>query len=196
MSLPTSTEKHMPTRQPVDRGFVLWLTGLSGAGKSTVADALYDQLTPTTSHLERLDGDIVREHLTKDLWFSPADRATNIERVTFVAKLLSRNDIGVIATFISPYQQIRARIRQQVTNFIEVYVNAPLAVCEQRDVKGLYQQARAGKIEQFTGISDPYEPPRSPEIELRTDQQTVQESVDQIKARLIEHEYISQPSAL
>lgn len=161
-------------------GFVLWMTGLSGSGKTTIAMELIPQLQARGVNVERIDGDVVRESLTKDLGFSKEDRRTNIERVTFVAKLLSRNGVAAICAFISPYQSVRDYVRANTTNFIECYVNAPLDVVEGRDVKGLYKLARAGKIENFTGISDPFEAPENPEIEIRTDQEDVAASAKRI----------------
>jgi adenylylsulfate kinase len=174
------------------KGFTLWLTGLSGAGKTTIAVAVERELKERGLLIERLDGDTVREGLTRDLGFSKEDRDKNIERVAFVAKLLSRNRVGVIASFISPYRQARLNVRQQTTGFIEVYVNAPLEVCESRDVKGLYAKARAGLLKAFTGIDDPYEEPETPEIVLHTDRQTVEESVVQIVTYLETHDLIPQ----
>jgi adenylyl-sulfate kinase len=171
-------------------GFVLWFTGLSGAGKTTIALALLPKLHERGVRIERLDGDVVRESLTKDLGFSKEDRDTNIERVTFVAKLLSRNNVAVLASFISPYEGTRNMVRGQVTNYIEVYVDAPLEVCEGRDVKGMYAKARAGKIENFTGINDPYEVPQQPDIHVETHKQTVEESVNQVVQWLEEHHFI------
>ncbi len=156
-------------------GFTLWLTGLSGAGKTTLALALEAQLLARGLRVERLDGDVVREGLTRDLGFSKEDRDKNIERVTFVAKLLSRNGVAVIASFISPYREARARARRETTNFIEVFVNAPLATCAARDVKGMYAKAFAGQIKDFTGVNDPYEEPESPEVVVYTDRETVAE---------------------
>lgn len=166
------------------QGFVLWMTGLSGAGKTTIALELFKQLEGRNLRLERLDGDVVRESLTKDLGFTAEDRKTNIERITFVAKLLSRNDVGCICSFISPYQSVRDYVRDNTTNFLEVYVNAPLEVVIGRDVKGLYKKAIAGEIPNFTGISDPFEAPENPDIEVRTDQQTVEESAAYIISEL------------
>ncbi|MDX1665543.1 MAG: adenylyl-sulfate kinase [Candidatus Promineifilaceae bacterium] len=157
-------------------GFVVWMTGLSGAGKTTIAHVLVDALKARGISVERLDGDVVRQSLTRDLGFSKEDRATNIERVTFVAKLLSRNGVGCICSFISPYQSVRDHVREETTNFIEVYVDAPLEVVIERDVKGLYKQALAGEIENFTGISDPFEAPANPDVHVRTDRQTPEES--------------------
>ena len=162
------------------QGFTLWLTGLSGAGKTTVAVALENELHERGLLIERLDGDTVREGLTRDLGFSKEDRDKNIERVCFVAKLLSRNKVGVVASFISPYREARNNVRQQTTNFIEVYVNAPLDVCAARDVKGLYAKAFAGQIQGFTGVNDPYEAPENPEITLHTDKETLEQSVGKI----------------
>ncbi len=179
----------MSERQP---GFTIWLTGLSGAGKTTIAIALENELKSRDLYIERLDGDTVREGLTRDLGFSKEDRDKNIERVSFVAKLLSRNGVGVIASFISPYREARANVRQQSTNFIEVYVNAPIEVCASRDVKGLYAKAFAGELKGFTGVNDPYEAPENPEITVYTDQETVAESVEKIVTYLETHALIPQ----
>lgn len=165
-------------------GFVVWMTGLSGAGKTTIALLIERELRERGVKVERLDGDVVREHLTKDLGFSKEDRQTNIERVTFVAKLLSRNGVACICSFISPYQEIRDYVRANVTNFVEVYVEAPLETVIERDVKGLYQKALAGEIPNFTGISDPFEPPTNPGIRVRTDLQTPLESAGHILGQL------------
>lgn len=166
------------------QGFVVWMTGLSGAGKTTVALEMLRQLNGRNLRLERLDGDVVREGLTKDLGFSAEDRAKNIERVTFVAKLLSRNGVGCICSFISPYQAVRDHVRTETTNFLEVFVDAPLDVVIGRDVKGMYKKAIAGEIPNFTGISDPFEAPANPDIHLRTDQETITESAGKIIAEL------------
>lgn len=165
------------------KGVTVWFTGLSGAGKTTVALEVEKQLKDRGYYIQRLDGDIVREKLTKDLGFTKEDRNKNIERNTFVAKILTDNDIITLCSFISPYQSARDYARSeinQVGEFVEVFVNPPLEVCEERDVKGLYKQAREGKIENFTGISDPYEEPKNPDIELRTDQESVQESAETV----------------
>jgi adenylyl-sulfate kinase len=171
-------------------GFVLWFTGLSGAGKTTLAMALLPKLKERNVRVERLDGDVVRESLTKDLGFSKEDRDTNIERVTFVAKLLSRNNVALLASFISPYEGTRNMVRDEVTNYIEVFVDAPLEVCEERDVKGMYAKARAGIIQNFTGINDPYEVPRQPDIHVQTHQESVEESVDKVLQWLEENQFI------
>lgn len=161
-------------------GYVLWMTGLSGAGKTTIALLLEKELLARGCRFERLDGDVVRESLTRDLGFTKEDRDKNIERVAFVAKLLSRNGVGCVCSFISPYQAVRDQVRATTTNFIEVYIDAPLQVVMDRDVKGLYQKAIAGEIPNFTGISDPFEPPVKPEIHIRTDQETAEESAQRI----------------
>ncbi|HRQ41045.1 MAG TPA: adenylyl-sulfate kinase [Chloroflexota bacterium] len=162
------------------QGFVVWMTGLSGAGKTTVALEMLRQLDGRNLRLERLDGDVVREGLTRDLGFSAEDRAKNIERVAFVAKLLSRNGVGCICSFISPYQNVRDHVRAETTNFLEVFVDAPLDVVIGRDVKGMYKKAIAGEIPNFTGISDPFEAPENPDIHLRTDRETPVESAAKI----------------
>lgn len=166
------------------RGVTIWLTGLSGAGKSTIASALEATLRQRGCQLEVLDGDIVRTNLTKGLGFSKADRDENIRRIGFVSHLLTRNGVIVLVSAISPYREARDTVRDRIGDFVEVFVDAPLAVCEDRDVKGLYKKARAGEIKQFTGIDDPYEAPLNPEVHCRTDQQTVEESVAEIVAKL------------
>ena len=167
---------------------MLWLTGLSGSGKSTIATELERELFNMGKHSYVLDGDNVRHGLNSDLTFSPKDRKENIRRVSEVAKLFQDAGVIAIAAFISPYRSDRDLVRQMVTEgrFIEVYVNAPLEICEKRDVKGLYSKARAQEIKEFTGISAPYEAPLKPEIELRTDQMTVAEAV----ARILEYLHI------
>lgn len=154
------------------QGFVLWMTGLSGAGKTTIAEIMEGELRERGIKIERLDGDIVRQSLTKDLGFTKEDRASNIERVTFVAKLLSRNGVACICSFISPYQSVRDKVRMETTNFLEVHIDAELDVLIERDVKGLYKKAIAGEIPNFTGISDPYEAPEDPDIHIKTDNST------------------------
>ncbi|MDJ1169319.1 adenylyl-sulfate kinase [Roseofilum sp. BLCC_M154] len=172
------------------RGVTLWFTGLSGAGKTTITQALEKKLRAAEVKLEVLDGDIVRTNLTKGLGFSKEDRDENIRRIGFVSHLLTRNGVIVLVSAISPYRAIREEVRQRIGDFVEVFVNAPLAVCEERDVKGLYKRARAGEIKQFTGISDPYEPPENPEIECRTDLEELSESVDKVWNKLVEMGYL------
>jgi adenylyl-sulfate kinase len=171
-------------------GFVVWMTGLSGAGKTTIALILEEMLQERGLKVERLDGDVVRESLTRDLGFTAEDRAKNIERVTFVAKLLSRNGIGCICSFISPYQHVRDHVRENTTNFLEVFIDAPLETVIERDVKGMYKKAIAGEIPNFTGISDPFEAPENPDIHVRTDQQTPEESAQVILDKLASLGYV------
>ncbi|MBE3129450.1 MAG: adenylyl-sulfate kinase [Acidobacteria bacterium] len=167
-------------------GFTLWFTGLPCSGKSAVGDRVASFLKERGHRVERLDGDIVRQDLTRDLGFSKKDRDENIRRVTFVAKLLSRNGVAVLTSFISPYREMRDRARKETTNFVEIYAKCPLDVCIQRDIKGMYQKAIRGEIKEFTGISDPYEEPQSAEIVLETDKETVEESVQKVLRRLME----------
>lgn len=174
-----------------NKGFVLWMTGLSQSGKSTIADDVYNQLKDKGCRVERLDGDIVRESLTKDLGFSKEDRDENIRRVTFLAKLLSRNGVGVIASFISPYERQREEVKRKVENYIEVYVNTPLEVCEKRDKKGLYKMAREGKIKNFTGINDPYDEPKNPDIEIRTEENDLEKCIRIVINYLEDRNYIN-----
>jgi adenylylsulfate kinase len=163
-----------------DQGLILWLTGLSGAGKTTIASSVAQELRSRGCRVELLDGDVVRTHLSQGLGFSKEDRDTNVRRIGFVANLLSRNGVVAIVAVISPYREIRDELRQTTTNFVEVYVQAPLTVCESRDVKGLYAKARTGQIKHFTGISDPYEEPLNPEVICLTDQFTIEECVYQL----------------
>ena len=152
-----------------ERGFTLWFTGLSGAGKTTITNVLVKELLQRGSKLEVLDGDVVRENLSKGLGFSKEDRDTNIRRIAFVANLLSRNGVPVITAAISPYRAIRDEARQMMDDrFIEVYAKASVEVCEERDTKGLYAKARSGEIKEFTGVSDPYEEPLNPEVTVET----------------------------
>jgi adenylylsulfate kinase len=174
----------------MDKGFILWFTGLSGSGKTTISKALEPELKARGCKVEILDGDVVRTNLSKGLGFSKEDRDTNILRIGFVANLLSRNGVVAITAAISPYQVIRDEVRAMDSNFVEVYVKAPLEVCEGRDIKGMYAKARKGEIKGFTGIDDPYEEPLNPEIICYTDQETVQESVTKILGKLEELGYI------
>jgi bifunctional enzyme CysN/CysC len=165
---------------PFHRGLTVWLTGLSAAGKTTIGTGLYERLAARGYRLEKLDGDIVRKHLSMGLGFSKEDRDENIRRIGFVAGLLTRNNVVVVVSAISPYRAGRDEVRQHIGSFLEVYVDAPLEVCEQRDPKGLYQRARAGAIPVFTGISAPYEPPERPDVVCHTDRETVEESVEKV----------------
>lgn len=177
-------------------GLTVWFTGLSGAGKTTISCAVKERLKSYGYPVEILDGDIVRQNLSNGLGFSKADRDENIRRVGFVAELLTRNQVIVLVSIISPYQEIRQEVRERIGNFIEVYVNAPLQVCEQRDVKGLYRKVRSGEIKNFTGINDPYEPPLNPEVECRTDLETREESVSKVMTKLKKLGYLEENSSV
>ena len=172
------------------RGFTLWFTGLSGAGKTTLTNALVPQLRDRGVRVEALDGDEVRANLSKGLGFSKEDRDANIRRIGYVSRLLARNGVGVIAAAISPYREIRDEVRRHVESdgavFVEVFVKAPLDALISRDVKGLYKKALAGEIKQFTGVSDPYEEPLGPELVVETDRETIEESAAKILAKLEE----------
>jgi adenylyl-sulfate kinase len=168
----------------VHKGFTLWFTGLSGAGKSTISRLIEERLRGLGAKVEVLDGDIVRTHLSKGLGFGKEDRDENIRRIGFVCELLSRNGVIAIAAAISPYRAVREEVRARIANFVEVYVECPLEVLAERDVKGLYKRALAGEIAQFTGVSDPYEPPLAPEVAVNSSRETPEESVDRIWATL------------
>ncbi len=174
------------------QGFTLWLTGMSGAGKSTISDELMARFRAVSAKVELLDGDVVRTNLSQGLGFSREDRDTNIRRIGFVAELLSRNGIIVVVAAISPYRAAREEVRARVTNFVEVHVDCPIEVLAQRDVKGLYKKALAGEVGNFTGISDPYEPPVNPDVHVRTDLETLDESVGKVWSELIRRGLISQ----
>lgn len=161
-------------------GLVTWFTGLSGSGKSTICQEVYKKLIARGMEVEMLDGDYVRLSLTRDLGFTKADRDENIRRIGFVAHLLSKHGILVLVAAISPYRAEREQVRRTVGNFIEVYVSAPLDVCEARDPKGLYRKARAGEILGFTGIDDPYEVPEDSEVQCYTHLETLEESRDKV----------------
>lgn len=172
------------------RGVTVWFTGLSGAGKTTISQAVEVQLRQRRCLVEVLDGDVVRQHLTKGLGFSKEDRDENIRRIGFVAHLLTRNGVIVLVSAISPYREVRQEVKQKIGDFIEVYVNAPLDVCEQRDVKGLYKKARAGEIKNFTGIDDPYEPPVKAEVECHTHIESEAESASKVLQTLEAFGYV------
>jgi adenylylsulfate kinase len=174
-----------------EKGFTLWFTGLSGAGKTTISKEVEEQLRARGSKLEILDGDVVRENLSKGLGFSKEDRDTNIRRIAFVADLLSRNGVPVITAAISPYRELRDEARELMGDrFIEVFVKASVEVCADRDPKGLYEKAFAGEIKEFTGVSDPYEEPLSPELTLDTENESPEESAGKILALLEERQLI------
>jgi len=174
----------------MQKGFTIWFTGLSGAGKTTLSNMLHHQLQEKgITNVEVLDGDVVRTHLSKGLGFTKEDRDTNIRRIGWVAQLLTKHRVPNLVSAISPYREVRDEVRKMVEHaggagtFIEVFVDCPVEVCETRDVKGLYAKARKGEIKQFTGVDDPYECPHKPEVHINTDQASVEEGVD----RIIEH---------
>lgn len=172
------------------KGFTLWFTGLSGSGKSTLARRMEGILRERGFKVELLDGDVVRQNLSKGLGFSKEDRDTNIRRIGFVCHLLTRNGVVAIAAAISPYRAVRDEVRAAIKDFVEVYVKCPLDVLMERDVKGLYKKALAGEIQGFTGVSDPYEEPLHPEIVIESDKETPEESVAKIVAKLEELGYL------
>lgn len=182
----THTALAASTRLRQAHGFTLWLTGLSGAGKSTLAARVRDALRRDGIPLEVLDGDEVRQNLCKGLGFSREDRDTNIRRIGYVAKLLTRNGVGVITAAISPYRSLRDEVRQEIGAFVEVYVKASLDECVHRDTKGLYRRALAGEIPHFTGVSDPYEEPLAPELVIDTEREDVATSTARVVERLVE----------
>ena len=166
------------------KGFTLWMTGMSGAGKSTVANILLERFRQAGAKIELLDGDVVRTHLSKGLGFSKEDRDENIRRIGFVCELLSRNGAIALVAAISPYREVREELRGRIENFVEVHCQAPIEVLASRDVKGLYKKALAGEIPHFTGISDPYEPPTNPEVTLDSSVGTPEQSADKVWAKL------------
>jgi adenylylsulfate kinase len=173
------------------RGFTLWFTGLSGAGKTTISEIVERELRGRFGKVEVLDGDIVRTNLSKGLGFSREDRDTNILRIGFVAELLTHNGVGVIVSVISPFKEARDQVKRSIgEDFIEVYVDAPIEVCAERDVKGLYKKAFSGEIPQFTGVSDPYEPPAAPELHIKTSEEGPHESARRVIAKLEELGYL------
>lgn len=168
------------------QGATIWMTGLSGAGKSTISAALERELRARERLVEVLDGDVVRTNLSKGLGFGREDRDTNILRIGWVCEVLTRNGVIAIAAAISPYRDTRDQVRTRISNFAEVFVHCSLEGCIERDVKGLYRQALAGEIKEFTGVSDPYEAPLAPEVVVHTERETVEESVARIIAYLEE----------
>ncbi len=173
-----------------ERGVTIWFTGLSGAGKSTLAEMLFHELRRRDMKSELLDGDVVRTNLSKGLGFSKEDRDINIRRIAFVAHLLQRNGVFVISAAISPYRAIREEARVMSKDFVEVFADAPIEVCESRDVKGLYAKARAGEIKGFTGVDDPYEPPTGAEVVCHTETESVELSTQKVIDKLIELKFL------
>lgn len=186
------------------KGFTLWLTGLSGAGKTTLAVLLATELRARGVRIEVLDGDEVRTNLSKGLGFSKEDRDTNIRRIGYVCRLLSRNGVGTVSAAISPYSAVRDEVRSGVeqdgAEFVEVFVKCPIAVLAERDVKGLYKKALAGEIKGFTGVSDPYEEPLRPDVIVETDRESIEFSIGKIlleleQRGLIPEPYLSRPQS-
>src|SRR5512137_313829 len=172
-------------------GFTIWFTGLSGAGKTTISQLVAEELRRRGSRVEVLDGDVVRTHLSKGLGFSKEDRDTNIRRIGWVCEVLSRNGVAAIGAAISPYRDIRDEIRAKIERFVEVYVECPIPALTERDVKGLYKKALAGELKNFTGVSDPYEPPLNPEVTCYTDgSETPEQSASKVLAKLEELRYV------
>lgn len=174
----------------MNKGFVIWLTGLPGSGKTTIAKHLKDTLIDRGLKVEVMDGDEVRSNLSFDLGFSRQDREIQAKRVTYVSKLLSRNGVVVIVALIAPYQSIREYARQEIDNYVEVYVKASLDECIRRDPKGLYKKALEGKINNLTGLQDPYEEPLSPDLIVNTEEEAVDISVSKILNTLETLEYL------
>jgi adenylyl-sulfate kinase len=176
---------------PSPPGFTLWFTGLPSSGKSTLARRVEEELLARGRAVEVLDGDEVRMRLTKGLGFSKEDRDENIRRIAYVAKLLGRSGAVAITATISPYREIREEIRAEIDHFVEIYVDCPIETCIERDVKGLYKKALAGEIKNFTGVSDPYEPPAAPEITIRSADESEDESVAKILDALTKLGYLA-----
>ena len=173
-----------------ERGFTIWFTGLPCSGKSTIADAVAGELRKERPNVERLDADIIRKHLWRELGYSKEDRDENIRRATYLAQLLTRNGVAVLTSFISPYRELREYARQEIGDFVEVYVKCPVEVCSQRDTRGMYKKALAGDIPNFTGVSDPYEEPLHPEVLIESDKEPLAQGVSRVMAKLKELGYI------
>lgn len=174
------------------QGFTIWFTGLPCCGKTTIADQIQSILKNKGFLVERLDGDLIRQHLSSDLGFSKKDRDENIRRAIFLAKMLTRNNVIVLASFVSPYQKQRRKARKEIRKFVEVYVRCPVKICMKRDVKGMYQKALEGKIKHFTGVDDPYEEPENPDLIVDTDIESVEESVGKVLQKIEELGYLTE----
>ena len=172
------------------QGFTVWFTGLPCCGKTTIANQVAALLKMKGYLVEQLDGDIIRQNFSSDLSFSKKDRDENIKRATFLAKMLSRNNVIVLASFVSPYQKQRRRARKEIKDFMEVYVRCPVKICMKRDVKGMYKKALQGELPHFTGVDDPYEEPEHPELIVDTDIESVEESVGKVMKKIEELGYI------
>lgn len=176
----TTENDHKETASIIKKGLTVWLTGLSGAGKSTIALAVHGHLEARGLHAEILDADELRKHLNRDLGFSKEDRDENVRRIGFVADLLTRHGIIVLVAAIAPYRKTRDEVREKIGRFVEVHVDAPLSLCESRDPKNLYKKVRRGELQNFTGVDDPYEPPLSPDVRCNTDTETIDESAAKV----------------
>jgi adenylyl-sulfate kinase len=174
------------------KAFTLWFTGLSGSGKSTLAGGVQAKLLKRGIYAEILDGDVIRTNLSKGLGFSKEDRDTNIRRIGWVSQLLTKHGAVNIVAAISPYRDVREEVKRSISDFVEVYVKCPLDVLKQRDTKGLYAKAISGEIKSFTGISDPYEEPLSPDLVIRSDKETVSYSVDRVIEKLCNLGYLTE----
>lgn len=179
----------MKTQEP-EHGFVIWITGLPGSGKSTIARGLDKELRARGFKVESFDGDEVRRNLSKGLGFSKEDRDTHNKRIIYVCKLLTRNGVNAIVSLISPYRSTRAFAREQLPKFVEVYLNCSLKECIRRDPKGLYKRALAGEITNMTGIQDPYEEPQNPEVSLDTENDTAKHNIRKVMGKLENLDYI------
>ncbi len=173
------------------QGFTIWFTGLPCCGKTTIANQVALILKKRNYTVEQLDGDFIRQHFSTDLGFSKKDRDENIRRAIFLAKMLSRNNVIVLASFVSPYRKQRRKARKEIKQFVEVYVKCPVKICMKRDVKGMYQKALEGKIKHFTGVDDPYEEPENPELIVNTDIESIEESVSKVLQKIEELGYLS-----
>jgi adenylyl-sulfate kinase len=178
---PVDSQSDTTRRERTTRGgLTVWFTGLSSAGKTSISRGVYEKLRALGNRVECLDGDEVRRSLCKDLGFTKEDRDENIRRIGFVAELLTRHGVIVLVSAISPYRAVREEVRKKIGRFLEVHVNAPLALCEQRDLKGIYRRARLGEIQHVSGLDDPYEPPIAPDVECRTDLDTLDADTDKV----------------
>lgn len=172
------------------QGFTIWFTGLPCCGKTTIADKVAILLRKKNYLVEQLDGDFIRQNFSSDLSFTKKDRDENIRRATFLAKMLTRNNVIVLASFVSPYKRLRQKARKEIKRFVEIYVRCPVKICMKRDVKGMYKKALEGKIKNFTGVDDPYEEPEHPELIVNTDIESVEESVAKVLQKINELGYL------